>query len=95
MLFRVMCSVPFFLYLANPLVVVGHLGVDAKLIQQATFLPPRHQTDQEPGVPVQSDHRATAVPFAGVNSLAEDPGAEDVVGDLVGEHLLAAKGVID
>lgn len=86
--------VPFSTHSVDPLHVVGHLGVDAQLVLPATALAPGHQTDQEPGVSVKSDHWSAAVPLTGVHSVSEDPGAEDVVGDLVG-HLLAADAAMD
>lgn len=84
-----MTSVPFFTHFVDPLIIVGHLGVDAQLVHPAAALAPGHQAEQEPGVSVQSDHGSAAVPLAGVHSLSEDPGAEEVVRDVVG-HLAGA-----
>lgn len=86
--------VPFVTYSVDPLVVVGHLGVDAQLVLLAAALAPGHQTNEEPGVSVQSDHRPPAVPPTGVHPLAEDPGTEEVVCDVVG-HVLSADAVAD
>ncbi len=90
-----MCiSVPFFTHCVDPLIIVGHLGVDAQLVLPAAALAPGHQAEQEPGVSVQRDHRSAAVPLAGIHPLSEDAGAEDIVGDVVG-HLLAADVMVD
>lgn len=86
--------VPFFTHSADPPVIVGHLGVDAQLVLPAAALAPGHQADQEPGVSVQSHHRSAAVPLTGVHPPPEDPGAEDVVGDVVG-HLMGADVAVD
>jgi len=86
----VVSSVPGLLHAADPLVVVGHLGVDAQLVRAAAALAPGHQAHQEPGVPVQGDHRTAAVALAGVRALPEDAGAQHVVGDVVG-HLAGAE----
>lgn len=87
-------AVPLFTHFVDPLIVVGHLGVDAQFVYLATALAPGHQAQQEPGVPIQGDHRTTTVPLAGVHTLAQDPGTKDVFGDVV-RHLAAADVVVD
>lgn len=86
--------VPVFLHFIDPLVVVGHLGVDAQFVYPATALAPGHQAHQEPGVPIQGDHWAAAVPLASVNAQTQDSGAEDVFSDVV-YHLVAADVVVN
>lgn len=78
---------------ADPLVVVGHLGVNAQLVPLAAALAPGHQARQEPGVAVQSDHWAAAVAFTGIDPLSEDAGAKHVVRDVVGHDLGADAAV--
>lgn len=87
-------AVPFLTHSVDPLIIVGHLGVDAELVHPAAALAPGHQADQEPGVSVQGDHRSAAVPLAGVHPLSQNPGAEDVVGDVV-RHLAGADFAVD
>lgn len=87
-------AVPVSSHFVDPLIVLGHLGVDAQFVYPAAALTPGHQAQQEPGVPIQGDHRAAAVPLAGVRALAQDPGTEDILADVV-RHLAAADVVVD
>lgn len=85
--------VPFVTDFLDPVDVVGHFGVDAQLLHVAAALAPGHQPHQEPGVSVERDHGAAAVPLTGVRPLAQDAGAQHVSGDVVG-HVLAADAAV-
>lgn len=86
--------VPLINHSADPLVVVGHFGVNAQLVLHATAFTPGHQADQEPGITVQSDHWSATVPLAGVHPPSKNSSAEDIVWDVVG-HLLGTDAAVN